>query len=101
MVQRLTKPTSRVLTFLLDAGDGRAYGLELINSANVGAGTLYPMLSRLESIGWLESTWEEIDPSAEGRPPRRYYTLTAQGRIEAAAALDRPKIVSRDGIAEG
>lgn len=100
MVQRLTQPTIRVLRLLLEASDGRSYGLELINGANVGPGTLYPMLTRLESIGWLDSSWEDIDPAAEGRPARRYYSLTANGRIEAAARLENRSQARRDGLAE-
>jgi len=100
MVQRLTKPTGRVLDLLLKAPDGRAYGLELINEGNVGAGTLYPMLTRLEGLDWLESTWEDIDPAKEGRPPRRYYSLTAKGRIEAVAALERKKANEVPGLTE-
>lgn len=100
MVQRLTKPTSRVLALLLEAEGGRAYGLELINNAQVGPGTLYPMLTRLESIGWLDSAWEDIDPVEAGRPARRYYSLTANGRIEAAEALASRGIAGTEGLAE-
>lgn len=39
-------------------------------------GTLYPLLSRLNSAGVLKYTWEE----SPGGPPRKYYTLTARGR---------------------
>lgn len=96
----MTKPTARILALLLEASDGRAYGLELINQGDVGPGTLYPMLTRLESIGWLDSSWEDIDPVTEGRPARRYYSLTSQGRIDAVAALDRGKGVPNQGLAE-
>ena len=100
MVQRLTKPTARVLRLLLDAADGRAYGLELMNDAGVGAGTLYPMLNRLETIGWLNGAWEDVDPVEVGRPPRRYYTLTSQGRLEATATLDRRNELGNEGLAQ-
>lgn len=100
MIQRLTKPTSRVLTLLLESSDGRAYGFELINGAKVGPGTLYPMLTRLENIGWLDSAWEDIDPSKEGRPARRYYTLTSEGQVEAVSLLDRGKAPKHEGLAE-
>lgn len=100
MVQRLTQPTIRVLQLLLKASDGRAYGLELVDGAGVGPGTLYPMLTRLESVGWLESDWEDVDPALAGRPARRYYTLTANGRIEAASRLEGLTQPGRDGLAE-
>ena len=100
MVQRLTKPTARVLAQLLKAEHGRAYGMELSNTADVGPGTLYPMLARLESIGWVDSYWEDIDPSEANRPARRYYTLTSQGRIDAAAAIDRRHTLGEEGLAQ-
>jgi DNA-binding PadR family transcriptional regulator len=39
-------------------------------------GTLYPLLRRLESQGLLDSQWQ-----AENGPPRRYYSLSAQGTL--------------------
>jgi PadR family transcriptional regulator PadR len=39
-------------------------------------GTIYPLLSRLRRDGLVESTWRE---SSAG-PPRRYYSLTSEGR---------------------
>ena len=38
-------------------------------------GTLYPLLRRLEEQGLLTSEWR-----IEDGPPRRYYTLSAEGR---------------------
>jgi len=38
-------------------------------------GTLYPLLRRLESQGLLKSEWK-----IEDGPPRRYYSLNADGR---------------------
>lgn len=43
-------------------------------------GTLYRALGRLESMGLLESRWEDPDvPARENRPGRRLYALTAAG----------------------
>ncbi len=43
-------------------------------------GTLYRALGRLESMGLLESRWEDpAIPARENRPGRRLYTLTAGG----------------------
>lgn len=47
-------------------------------------GTLYPMLTRQKNQGLLTYRWEE---SPQG-PPRKYYSLTEQGR-EHLAQLDR------------
>ena len=49
----------------------------------LGHGALYKALGRLERGGLLESRWEEVVPSDEGRPRRRLYRVTGQ----AAAAL--------------
>ena len=38
--------------------------------------TIYPLLRRLQKENYLESVWKD---SAEGLPPRKYYTLTAEG----------------------
>ena len=43
-------------------------------------GTLYPLLSRLNSAGVVAYSWEE---SSEG-PPRKYYKLTAKGKAALA-----------------
>ena len=45
-------------------------------------GTLYKALSRMEKAGWLSSVWEDADSAtAEGRPRRRLYSITADGRV--------------------
>jgi DNA-binding PadR family transcriptional regulator len=41
----------------------------------VEAGTLYPLLRRLESQQLLESMWD-----TDGTKPRKYYALTKHGR---------------------
>jgi DNA-binding PadR family transcriptional regulator len=43
-------------------------------------GTLYRALGRLESMGLLESRWEDPEvPARENRPGRRLYSLTPAG----------------------
>jgi PadR family transcriptional regulator PadR len=42
---------------------------------------------RLERDGWVSSRWEDIDPRAEKRPKRRYYRLSAEGAVQASAAV--------------
>ena len=46
-------------------------------------GTLYPILTRMKNAGYLTYRWEE---SPQG-PPRKYYTLTAEGK-EYLRSLD-------------
>lgn len=38
--------------------------------------TIYPLLRRLQKEGDLQSVWQD---SAEGLPPRKYYSLTQEG----------------------
>ncbi|WP_285687150.1 PadR family transcriptional regulator [Actinoplanes sp. NBRC 103695] len=58
------------------------YGTEIVRrlgeerSLATTEGTIYPLLSRLRRVGWLDSKWSE---SPTG-PPRRYYSLTDGGR---------------------
>jgi DNA-binding PadR family transcriptional regulator len=63
------------------------YGLEIANAAELKSGTIYPILARLERAGWVVSEWEQIDPVAEGRRPRRYYRLSQAGAERAGSAV--------------
>lgn len=85
MVARLTLATGQVLRALLTDPSVERYGLELCDLAGLPSGTVHPILARLEAHGWVQSRWEDVDPAAAGRPPRRYYRLTGTG-IEAATA---------------
>ena len=57
------------------------YATDILNELKksemiVVEGTLYPLLTRQKNAGLLSYRWEE---STQG-PPRKYYTLTEQGR---------------------
>jgi PadR family transcriptional regulator PadR len=59
------------------------------SDALIGHGTLYKALSRLETAGLLESSWENPDDATEaGRPRRRLYRITSDGRLAAVAAFE-------------
>jgi len=65
-----------------------AYANEIIRQFHeadmiVVEGTLYPLLTRLKKDGLLDYQWQE---STQG-PPRKYYSLTADGE-EALAQLN-------------
>lgn len=56
------------------------YGYSLVvlleeKGLTVDAGTLYPLLRRLESQGLLESSWD-----VESAKPRKYYQLSEYGK---------------------
>jgi PadR family transcriptional regulator len=58
-------------------------------------GTLYRALSRLETMGFLESHWEDPQIAArESRPGRRLYVLTGNG-VTAAQEATRAAASSR------
>jgi DNA-binding PadR family transcriptional regulator len=85
----MTTPVVKVVSAMLADPAADRYGLDLMHDTGLASGTLYPVLVRLETAGWVVSRWEEIDPVAEGRPARRYYRLTPTGaeagRVELAA----------------
>jgi len=75
---------------LSKAGISEFHGFELAKSLRddeggrtlTAHGTLYKALSRMEKAGWLSSVWEDPDSAAgEGRPRRRLYSITADGRV--------------------
>jgi DNA-binding PadR family transcriptional regulator len=71
---------------------GRRFGFDIMEATGLTSGTVYPALERLESRGLLKSKWEdEAAAHAEGRPARRYFTLTAPGATALHLALERYK----------
>lgn len=83
----MTLVTLTVLKVLLDDPVKPAYGLEISRLAGLKSGTIYPALARLERAGWIESSWEEVDPRKAGRPRRRLYRLSAEGAGLARGAV--------------
>ena len=65
---------------------GRLYGLEILRRLEsdsdlvVSEGTVYPLLSRLKTLGLLRSEWVESDAGH----PRKYYALTPAGKKRVA-----------------
>jgi PadR family transcriptional regulator, regulatory protein PadR len=92
---RMTIPTQLVLHALLADPSKELYGVEIGTAAGLPSGTVHPILARLETVGWLTSRWEDIDPRTEGRPARRYYQLTPNGLALARAALARASTTAR------
>lgn len=89
--------TVRTVLDLLQAGareDKSTYGLEICRQTGLGPGTVYPILRRLERIGWVRAGWEEDEGSG---PRRRMYELTGEGRAGAAEAEQRPQLAQRLG----
>jgi PadR family transcriptional regulator PadR len=97
---KLTGPLERVFRVLIDDPAAPHYGYDLMKAARLASGTLYPMLARLQQEGLVDSEWEAQRPDPSGRPPRKYYRLTAEGqrvaRLELARA-DSPASAHRAG----
>jgi PadR family transcriptional regulator, regulatory protein PadR len=87
---KLTAPLERVLRVMTADPSAPHYGYDLMRAAKLASGTLYPMLARLQQDGLVDSEWEAQREDAGGRPPRKYYRLTAEGlrvaRLELAQA---------------
>jgi PadR family transcriptional regulator len=89
----MTLPMLLVVRAMLDAPADEMYGLEISKAAELPSGTLHPVLARLEKWGWLESRWEDIEPTeGRGRPRRRYYRFSPDGAERARAALEKAHI---------
>jgi PadR family transcriptional regulator PadR len=81
----ITYPTTLVLHAI---ADGARYGFDIADRTGLQTGTVYPSLRRLETLGFVKSSWEsEKTARREQRPARRYYEITRAG----ADALDVAK----------
>nr|WP_205164208.1 PadR family transcriptional regulator [Arthrobacter roseus] len=73
----------------LDGGPTYGYAiatdLERAGFGDVKGGTLYPLLTRLETAGLVTTEWRKGD----GGPGRKYFTLTEAGRTELTAQSAR------------
>jgi DNA-binding PadR family transcriptional regulator len=84
----MTLPTQLVLRAMLAEPATEHYGLWLCAETGLQPGTIYPIVARLERLGWVVSRWEDPDAHVEaGRPRRRYYRLTSDGAEQARDAL--------------
>ncbi|GKX68582.1 PadR family transcriptional regulator [Inconstantimicrobium mannanitabidum] len=54
------------------------------NSYQIGEGTLYPALKRLEDKNYLQSYWG----SSDGGVKRKYYSITETGKNELLIRID-------------
>lgn len=82
-----------LLDALIQAGEP-THGFALAASLATGDGrpltahgTLYKALGRMQERGLVSSSWEDkAEATAQGRPPRRCYEVTGEGRAVAHAA---------------
>lgn len=85
---RVTSALVRVLHAILETPTERQWGYDLSRRTGLRSGVLYPILRRMHEEGWLTDGWE--DPAeTHGRPSRRYYELTGEGRVEIARVMSK------------
>ena len=89
MAERDTFPDLVRLHILHHAAEAPVYGLWIIEELarhgyRLSAGTLYPLLHRMETRGHLKS----FEKREDGRV-RRFYRATAHGRAALARAKDK------------
>ncbi len=85
--RELLKGTTETLV-LATLGQQPSYGYELVERLRrqsdgifeLGEGTLYPLLYKLEAKGWIAGKWE----AGPGKRRRRVYHITARGRRRLA-----------------
>jgi PadR family transcriptional regulator, regulatory protein PadR len=70
-------------------GKNECYASDIIDQMKeakliVVEGTLYPLLTRLKNAGLLNYKWEE----SKAGPPRKYYSLTEEGKTFLNALSD-------------
>ncbi len=91
-VKRVPRPLGMTSVRILAAiAEGSNYGLDIVTSTGLASGTVYPTLGRLRRKGYVRPRWEDQRVAErEGRPRRRYYELSSEGREaleQGAAAL--------------
>jgi PadR family transcriptional regulator PadR len=77
---RVSSQGLKVLHAFAKAGTAELSGAEIHKRTGILSGTLYPILIRYRSVGWLDARWEDDEPVELGRPKRRFYRLTAEGQ---------------------
>ena len=95
---KMTPTTLDVLEVLL-SGDKELYGLKIAQTTGVTSGTVYPILARLEAVGWVEGHWESTESTDRG-PRRKFYRLTPTGLQEARTAVDARDAKRRSAAAK-
>jgi PadR family transcriptional regulator, regulatory protein PadR len=94
---RVSAKGLKVLHTFIEAGNRELSGADIAERTGILSGTLYPILIRFKSAGWLKDRWEDDEPVELGRPKRRYYKLTAVG--QAAYRRNLPSAAPKGAVA--
>src|ERR1700678_1760823 len=86
--------TAAMILQALDAGF--VYGFSIMEMTGLPSGTVYPAMRRLERDELIRSPWEKQSMAdAEQRPTRKYYKLTAAGKVTLEASRKRYPLLER------
>ena len=98
MARQLGYATTAILRAI---SQERNYGLDIIAATSLPSGTVYVTLGRLQKRGFVSTSWEDDETAeAEGRPRRRYYSLTRSGQSALDDALAAYDALTLAGSAE-
>jgi PadR family transcriptional regulator PadR len=89
---KATYTAVQVARHLLKRPLDQHWGTELRSALALQAGTLYPILGKMQRAGWLTSQWETVTEAREdvalpGRAVRKYYMVTTEGPESGLVAL--------------
>ncbi|NDE88608.1 MAG: PadR family transcriptional regulator [Micrococcales bacterium] len=87
---RVTQPTLKVAAYLQSIGSTPTWGLQICEGTGLGSGSVYAVLDRFETYGWVESFWEE-DNSRRGAR-RRLYKTTSLGHKSLKQLLSEREV---------
>lgn len=84
------------ILIVLSQLDDKEYGYSLLekldkNNLGIEAGTLYPLMRRLESQGLLESEWDTTLSR-----PRKYYVVSEEGKAVLNELLEEWKKINKE-----
>ena len=93
--------TTRTLQILLALAEGPLHGYGIRqkvaertdNQVTLRSGTLYEAVHRLQENGHIVEVDPPADEPVSGGPPRRFYSLTAEGRRALRDELERMESV--------
>jgi PadR family transcriptional regulator len=92
--ERVTEPFLDIIEVFWSTESG-VHPYELAKKTKRGRPTIYNNLDRLATLGWITDDWE--DPTAvRGRPLRKIYRLSSEGRSFAEDLLIEAGRITRE-----
>jgi PadR family transcriptional regulator, regulatory protein PadR len=81
---RPTRTSKSVVAVLRDHHGEDLWGLRVCHLTKLPSGTVYPILAKLEELGWVEAHWDDSETTG---PRRRLYEISDAGRQHTAELL--------------